>query len=67
MTTPICPTCLDEGWVCENHQDKPWTPAGCRCGAGAPCPACNPYDKETLPRMPEGTRLIIDRDKGYLQ
>lgn len=32
-----CAGCED-GWVCENHPDRPW-PSGCKCGgAGMPCP-----------------------------
>ena len=52
---PICNRCDDTGWVCENHPDKPWDktlPHGCECGAGAPCPTCNPSDKDHPPRMP---------------
>lgn len=40
MTSPSCPKCLDIGWVCENHPDRPWDrtlPNGCECGAGMPC------------------------------
>lgn len=43
-----CPHCKGAGFVCEFHQDKPWTPnspAGvesCGCGAGMPCPVCRP-------------------------
>jgi hypothetical protein len=42
---PVCPACLNEGIVCENHPDRPWEgtaapPDGCGCGAGMPCPAC---------------------------
>lgn len=36
-----CKNCADEGWVCESHQDAPWNPDGCECGAGAPCPVCS--------------------------
>lgn len=43
----VCPHCLDEGHVCENHPDYPWevkveghdgTAPG--HGAGMPCPYC---------------------------
>lgn len=40
----VCRNCAGEGWVCENHEDRPWNGAaefGCECGAGAPCPVCN--------------------------
>lgn len=36
-----CPICLGEGWVCENHDDKPWGYGEACCGgAGMPC-RCN--------------------------
>ncbi len=40
-----CPVCEDTGWVCENHNDKPWKDGdGCGCGgAGEPC-SCNRED-----------------------
>jgi len=39
---PDCWFCGGEGWVCENHGDRPWggisTRAdACDCGAGMPC------------------------------
>ena len=41
-----CRNCGGEGWVCENHADRPWggTSAdgeACECGAGMPCGVCN--------------------------
>ena len=41
-----CKVCDFTGWVCENHQDRPWEPNSkrkdaCACGSGAPCPKCN--------------------------
>jgi hypothetical protein len=41
-----CDVCDHTGWVCENHEFKPWggtsgRPDACECGAGSPC-ACNP-------------------------
>ena len=53
---PQCATCEDEGWVCENHNDKPWRrgEGGCDCGAGQPCDDCNPSDRNNPPRMPPG-------------
>ncbi len=41
-----CRNCDGMGWVCENHQDRPWGGItdhleSCECGAGAPCPVCN--------------------------
>lgn len=43
-----CPTCRGVEWVCENHTDKPWDESGCQCGAGAPCPACNPLARDSI-------------------
>ena len=63
-----CKHCDGEGWVCENHPDRPWndtSPNGCLCGAGAPCPECQPCDGGTEPEMPPGTQIIMDRKHGY--
>jgi hypothetical protein len=51
---PKCARCEDIGWVCENHNDKPWRdgPGGCTCGAGAPCPSCNVSNADNPPRDP---------------
>lgn len=57
-----CKTCSDEGWVCENHPDKPWRTDGCECGAGMPCADCNPCDEHTPPRMGPGFKTIVDKD-----
>jgi hypothetical protein len=57
-----CAVCNDEGWVCENHADKPWNASGCECGAGMPCRECNPSDRDTPPRMPPGSKTIFDKD-----
>ena len=53
-----CTRCEDIGWVCENHDDKPWHVGrgGCMCGAGAPCPACNNADNP--PRDPSGFERV---------
>lgn len=42
-----CKNCDGTGWVCENHENKPWTgystrKDACDCGAGMPCPVCVP-------------------------
>jgi hypothetical protein len=38
-----CRNCGALELVCENHRDKPWRAGiGCECGAGAPCPVCQP-------------------------
>lgn len=54
-----CDRCANTGWVCEEHNDKPW--AGlmpddfvrCCGGAGMPCPSCNVCDEDNPPRMPD--------------
>jgi hypothetical protein len=54
-----CPICEGTKWVCENHPEKPWTdtsPRGCECGAGMPCPRCNPLAHDT----PEDRRADSD-------
>lgn len=65
---PKCKRCQDERWVCENHEDRPWSrekPNGCTCGAGAPCPDCNnEWTRDTPPAPAPGTKIICDRD-GY--
>jgi hypothetical protein len=53
MIKPNCKCCDGTGWVCENHQDRPWGDMSqrkdaCNCGAGAPCPICN-FGKESPP------------------
>jgi hypothetical protein len=42
MRASVC-KCKGTGWVCENHDSKPWgdSPGECKCGAGKPC-LCNP-------------------------
>jgi hypothetical protein len=47
----ICRRCAGLQWVCENHPDRPWAESGkypnaCDCGAGAPCPICNPLHRD---------------------
>jgi hypothetical protein len=46
-----CARCEDNGWVCENHPDRPWQGVNaCECGgAGMPCPHCNEDDPPQLP------------------
>ena len=57
-----CKNCNGEGWVCENHTDKPWGDGDACCGgAGSPCKFCNPCDEHNPPRMPTGS-VEIDPD-----
>lgn len=65
-----CENCQDEGWVCENHTDRPWNGAnahegGCECGAGMPCEECNSSDYDNLPRPSPGTKTIWDYKNGW--
>ncbi len=45
---PNCKMCGGQGWVCENHADKPWGGGEGDCGDGKPCGgagmlcSCNP-------------------------
>src|SRR4051794_8126954 len=63
-----CKTCGGARWVCEDHLERPWGGASdrsdaCHCGgAGAPCPACNPCDRDNPPQMPEGYLSLVTRD-----
>jgi hypothetical protein len=57
-----CARCRDTGWVCEDHDDRPWGrngPGACDCGAGAPCPNCNVPAPGTRPRLPPGFRVDV--------
>ena len=66
-----CIRCQDVAWVCENHPDRPWSktkPNGCECGAGMPCPDCNPSDADNPPRLGEAMTIVEgmpdkDRDR----
>jgi len=50
-----CPICAGDGWVCENHPDKPWNGGDGDCGDGKPCGgagqlcACNSPDPAPPP------------------
>jgi hypothetical protein len=65
-----CPICGGCRWVCENHPNRPWAGASnrsdaCDCGAGDPCPVCNPVKgKGERPALPPDFVPDIDRDKG---
>jgi hypothetical protein len=49
-----CQRCKGAMMVCEFHPDKPWTPSGCECGAGMPCPVCRPQ------RFPMGDEAFAE-------
>lgn len=38
---PVCDQCHGARRVCEFHDRRAW-PTECACGAGMPCPSCNP-------------------------
>jgi len=63
-----CKACGGTGWVCEDHETKPWEGAStsddaCHCGgAGAPCPVCNPSDRDNPPKMPDRYRSFFNKD-----
>ena len=66
---PKCQRCQDVGWVCETHDDRPWSldlPNGCVCGAGEPCPDCNSSDGEDdlLDTGEAIKNITATRDKG---
>ena len=64
MSAPACTRCDDNGWVCEDHQDRPWEgERACGCGAaGAPCPDCNALaGPDQPPRPPKGMIVTVDR------
>jgi hypothetical protein len=60
-----CPICDGAEWVCETYPGRPWgdctNPRNYECGAGAPCPRCNPLygDHDPKPRSnaPKTARL----------
>jgi hypothetical protein len=51
MASTFCLRCDSTGWVCGEHQDKPWEGRrACVCGgAGTPCPDCNTGDPPDMP------------------
>jgi len=61
-TRTKCTRCQDTYWVCETHDDRPWSgDKACGCGgAGMPCPSCNVSNPDNLPRLPAG----FQRDKS---
>ena len=64
-SAPNCLVCLDTGWVCEKHPDRPWDgPHACGCGgAGSLCPECGAsLLKGGVPALPTGTRVVFDKD-----
>ena len=62
-----CDNCDSSGWVCENHPDQPFSMGSkradaCECGAGMPCPVCNPSGGlDDPPRNPPGFKVTVDR------
>jgi hypothetical protein len=63
-----CLLCVDCGWVCENHPDRPWEGEhACTCGgAGAACARCNAPKEGTAPRPPEGFGRTPTRRAGAI-
>jgi hypothetical protein len=59
-----CARCHDTGWVCENHDDRPWGdgPGACDCGAGMPSPSCNVASADNRPGLPPGFVVDVDAD-----
>ena len=39
-TLAICPVCLGERWLCQDHPDNTWPHDDC-AAPGRPCPSCN--------------------------
>ena len=66
-----CAICAGTGWVCENHNDKPWSGGmpddfvSCCGGAGMPCPKCNPCDDKNPPRELTGSTPVWDIKHGW--
>lgn len=56
--------------VCEWHPGKPWTPEGCECGAGMPCPVCRPQhhivgpDEAVAEALRHAVNVTIDQVFG---
>jgi hypothetical protein len=57
-----CPICKGDRFVCENHPRLAW-PSECECGAGDPCPVCNPVG---MPAMPENFVRDEDADAALM-
>jgi hypothetical protein len=59
-----CTRCQDTYWVCETHDDRPWSgDKACGCGgAGMPCPSCNVSNPDNPPRLPAG----FQRDESLM-
>lgn len=62
----VCKRCASTGWVCENHDDKPWDAdeLSCGCGgAGMPCQECNVAPDGVMPRgLPSETIMWTAAD-----
>lgn len=64
---PKCATCDSTGWVCENHNNRPWDGSArdCGCGgAGEPCPVCN-AEPGVFPRELAGSTVIWTAKDGW--
>lgn len=64
-----CRNCGSTGWVCENHEDRPWgglsdDPVACECGAGSPCPVCQ-REMACAPGIDQGLTEIEDGIWAY--
>jgi hypothetical protein len=68
---PKCERCDSTGWVCENHDHRPWAQGSeradaCDCGAGAPCAICN-EEPGVFPRLLPGSTVICSAATGWRQ
>lgn len=67
---PYCQNCDATGWVCENHDGRPWDGESnredaCGCGAGMPCPACIPPGEWPGVLYPVDSASIICAVPGF--
>lgn len=51
-----CTDC-DEGWICEEHPDKPFAHDSCRA-PGMPCKTCHPSGD--YPGIPDGAVILAE-------
>jgi hypothetical protein len=67
--TERCRRCDGGGWVCENHPDRPWDGTSsradaCGCGAGDPCPDCQPAGQPRFPKSSPDEHLDQPQNTG---